>query len=283
MLFWLRVVEAPTKVTAEVPDTPPPAVLRSLTLVPDNVSLTVGGTQTFSATGTYSDGHTSLDSGVVWGTNGASVTVNAGTGLATAVTPGTVTVTANVGGIIGLASVSVAAAPAVVCLTNQWHPILPHLGGPQRQLVGWGWNRNGQLGDATLADKVTPVRIGSDNTWSQVAAGEYHSLGLKSDGTLWAWGLNGNGQMGTGTQVALSVPTEVGTDTTCVAIAAGKNHSLASWMARCGLGDGTLTAGRVGHQCGPEHSHARAQAPHGNRCQQGQMALQVDGSLWAGV
>jgi hypothetical protein len=31
-----------------------------------------------------------------------------------------------------------------------------------------------------------PVQIGSDNNWISVSGGYLHSLGIKSDGTLWA-------------------------------------------------------------------------------------------------
>ena len=32
-----------------------------------------------------------------------------------------------------------------------------------------------------------------------VAAGSFHSVALKADGTVWAWGWNGMGQVGDGT------------------------------------------------------------------------------------
>ncbi|WP_100050009.1 hypothetical protein [Caldicellulosiruptor bescii] len=31
-----------------------------------------------------------------------------------------------------------------------------------------------------------------------IAPGEWHSLALKKDGTVWAWGTNGRGQLGNG-------------------------------------------------------------------------------------
>ena len=40
--------------------------------------------------------------------------------------------------------------------------------------------------------------IGSDHNWSQIAAGGYHTVALKTNGSLWAWGDNENGQLGTG-------------------------------------------------------------------------------------
>ncbi len=58
-------------------------------------------------------------------------------------------------------------------------------------LWAWGYNFYGQLGDGTSGagtDKNTPVRIGDDNKWTAVAARINHSIGLKSDGTLWGWG-----------------------------------------------------------------------------------------------
>jgi hypothetical protein len=45
-------------------------------------------------------------------------------------------------------------------------------------------------------DKSSPVQIGSD--WQALAAGGYHSLALKQDGSLWAWGVNWFGQLGDG-------------------------------------------------------------------------------------
>ena len=34
---------------------------------------------------------------------------------------------------------------------------------------------------------------------ASVAAGEYHTVAVKTDGTLWAWGLNNWGQLGVAT------------------------------------------------------------------------------------
>ncbi|MBN1630160.1 MAG: hypothetical protein JW990_10380, partial [Thermoleophilia bacterium] len=42
-------------------------------------------------------------------------------------------------------------------------------------------------------------------------AGFYHSLALKSDGSLWTWGYNISGQLGKGTPGDLDVPTRIGT------------------------------------------------------------------------
>jgi len=63
--------------------------------------------------------------------------------------------------------------------------------------------------------------------WTQIAAGDYHTVAIKSDGTLWAWGLNDKGQLGDGTTVNKNVPTQIGTDTDWATIDALANNSLA--------------------------------------------------------
>src|SRR3990170_328103 len=68
-------------------------------------------------------------------------------------------------------------------------------------LWAWGYNYYGQLGDGASGGgnyKTTPVQIGTGTNWSQIAAGGYHTLAIKSDGTLWAWG-NYYGQLGDAT------------------------------------------------------------------------------------
>ncbi len=69
-------------------------------------------------------------------------------------------------------------------------------------LWGMGYNYYGQLGDGTyggpLNDQGIPERIVSSNVIA-IAAGDEHSLFIKSDGSLWGMGGNGAGQLGDGT------------------------------------------------------------------------------------
>ena len=77
-------------------------------------------------------------------------------------------------------------------------------------LYGWGANHSGQLGDGTTLDSYTPVKIGNSNDWKEIAAGWYHTISIKTDGSLWAWGLNDYGQLGDGTKTDKTVPIKIG-------------------------------------------------------------------------
>lgn len=113
--------------------------------------------------------------------------------------------------------------------------------GVEKTLWAWGSNSNGQLGLGDLgADTYTtqnaPVRIGTDTTWTKMAAGLSHTIALKANGTLWAWGANGAGQLGNGTYDSKIAPIQIGGDTTWTDIAAGAYHTVAR------KSDGTLWA-----------------------------------------
>lgn len=92
----------------------------------------------------------------------------------------------------------------------------------------WGANNSGKLGDGTNTNKSSPVSvIGGFTDWTQVSAGLFHSLGLRSNGTAWAWGYNPDGRLGDNTTVSKSSPVSViGGFTDWRQLSAGSYHSL---------------------------------------------------------
>jgi alpha-tubulin suppressor-like RCC1 family protein len=92
----------------------------------------------------------------------------------------------------------------------------------------WGYNYYGQLGNNTTVQKNAPVKVlGGLSDVTAVAAGQYHSLAVKTDGTVWAWGYNYYGALGDNTTVAKSTPVQVSGLSNVTAVAAGDSHSLA--------------------------------------------------------
>jgi alpha-tubulin suppressor-like RCC1 family protein len=85
---------------------------------------------------------------------------------------------------------------------------------------------------------VSSVRVVCHAVWSQVAAGDRHSLAIARDGTLWAWGRNSLSQLGDGSIVTRGVPVRIGADLgkAWASVSAGTQTSVAI------AADGTLWA-----------------------------------------
>ena len=122
------------------------------------------------------------------------------------------------------------------------------------QLMAWGWNDNGQLGDGTILTRSNAITVATNVV---AAAGGYqHSLFVKGDGTLWTMGYNGVNQLGDGTSTERHSPVPVASN--AVAVAAGSSHSLFI------KDDGTLwamgynNAGQLGNGTLNEQSNAVA-------------------------
>ncbi len=72
----------------------------------------------------------------------------------------------------------------------------------------WGYNNEGQLGNGTAGTcRTIPEQVKVLSDVSAIVAGNYHSLAIKTDGTVWAWGANTKGQLGDGTKINRFIPT----------------------------------------------------------------------------
>jgi alpha-tubulin suppressor-like RCC1 family protein len=117
-------------------------------------------------------------------------------------------------------------------------------------LWAWGDNTKGQLGDGAASfSRSVPVKIGTDANWAAIAAGDFHSLALKADHSLWAWGDNTGGQVGNGSVVPgiQPVPARIGADIDWNAIAAGGVHSVALKTNHTLWAWGSNAAGQLGN------------------------------------
>lgn len=95
-------------------------------------------------------------------------------------------------------------------------------------LWAWGNKDFGQLGNNTTSGYETnPIQISNEPNWAFVSAGEFHSLAIKKDGTLWAWGDNSYGQLGDNSTTQRNVPVQIGAATDWVGVYAGFEHSMA--------------------------------------------------------
>lgn len=114
----------------------------------------------------------------------------------------------------------------------------------------WGSNESYQLGDVSgSVGRSLPVRIDGLDGVTAIAAGDYFSVALKSDGTLWYFGDNILGGSGGGIWHDLARPRRIEGIADVAAVACGrrfivalrKNGSVWCWgvndAGQCGVGD----------------------------------------------
>ncbi len=157
-------------------------------------------------------------------------------------------------------------------------------------LWAWGDNSNGQLGDGTVVNKSSPIKIGTLNDWKYVSAGSKYSTAIKTDGTIWAWGRNDTGILGDGTVVGKSSPIKIGILTNWKYVSAGSvysgsAHTLAIktdgtlWAWGDGnfgkLGDGTIVSKSSPIQIGLLTNWKQVVAGYEHSA-----AVKTDGTLW---
>jgi alpha-tubulin suppressor-like RCC1 family protein len=156
-------------------------------------------------------------------------------------------------------------------------------------LWSWGYNPYGTLGVNDTTDRNTPVTtlLGGTN-WKSVAGGLYHTIALKTDGTLWSWGYNDFGQLGVNNNTTRSTPvTTLLGGTNWKSVAGGNYHTIAiktdgtlwSWgyngYGQLGVNDTTPRSTPVTTLLGGTNWKSVAAG------QQYTIALKTDGTLWS--
>jgi alpha-tubulin suppressor-like RCC1 family protein len=94
----------------------------------------------------------------------------------------------------------------------------------------WAWGNNGygQLGDGTITQQTkTPVQVSGLKDVTEIAGGVYHTIALKSDGTVWTCGDNTYGQLGDGTTTQSLTPVQVSGLKDVTEIAGGAYQTIA--------------------------------------------------------
>jgi alpha-tubulin suppressor-like RCC1 family protein len=114
----------------------------------------------------------------------------------------------------------------------------------------WGENTEGEVGDGTTTQRLTPVAVAGGLRFRQISASFYHTCGITTDYRAYCWGSNFGGQLGDGTTTGHLTPVPVAGGLTFRQVTVGLSpHSCgvtyADRQVYCwgGNGDGQLGDG----------------------------------------
>ncbi len=160
------------------------------------------------------------------------------------------------------------------------------------QVLAWGDNFDGQLGDGQPGDSHVPVPVAlpRGTKVTAIAAGDVDSLAVTSAGAVYAWGNNQYGQLGDGSSVTRRTPVRVllPKGVKAVAVGASYNYSLAltssgqvltwGYNGSGQLGNGFLTSSEVPTLVHLPHGVVIRQVANGGY---DGLALSAQGQLYA--
>ncbi|MFZ4404359.1 MAG: hypothetical protein ACOYOK_09690 [Pseudobdellovibrionaceae bacterium] len=115
----------------------------------------------------------------------------------------------------------------------------------RNNLICFGSNSKGQLGDGTTYNRSAGVAVISSNTFTKFTLGNQHTCAILNDGVdagkVQCWGDNSKGQLGLNSTTNSTLPTTINDSSTYTEISAGLNHTCgitAGGVLKC-WGDNT--------------------------------------------
>jgi hypothetical protein len=134
----------------------------------------------------------------------------------------------NISGLLGSNVVQSISVPTQFTTDSNWDKVAAgyvHILALKTDGTLWAWGdgTTGGCGDGLPLSylRSSPHQVISTGTWATMSAGQQFSVGIKTDGTLWAWGQNDQGQLGDGTTTNKSLPEQIGTATNWQSVSCG--------------------------------------------------------------
>lgn len=156
-------------------------------------------------------------------------------------------------------------------------------------LWGCGGNVYGGMGIGSTASQISVMtQIGTATNWREIVGGDYFTLALKTDNSLWGWGQNDGYQMGNNICCADQLtPIQIGTATDWKTIGASYNRSgfaiknngtLWCWGTNIAflLGDGAVSVRTTPTQHNPATDWDKMSVGAGHI-----LVLKTNATLWA--
>ncbi len=201
----------------------------TVTVTPANANMSGGGTKQLTATLRDVNGNVLSGRNITWTSSNPDRATVSSTGLVTASpVDAPVVITATVEGKSATSSIGIitfvrmSAGSGFSCGLST-----------DGTAYCWGRNLQGQLGDGTTVNKLTPTKIATDVKFASISSGVATTCGIATTGATYCWGANNSGQVGNGTSSNnVLAPALVGGGYIFLSVAPASSNTCATTSSR---------------------------------------------------
>jgi len=183
--------QATATVTVNTSATP----VATVSVTPSSTNMSGGGTKQLTAALRDANGNVIEGRAITWSSSNPGLATVSSSGLVTAAAvDASVVITATVEGKSATSSIG------IVTFTRMSAGAQFSCGlTADGTAYCWGLNNEGQLGDGTAVNKLTPTKVATDVKFLTISAGDSTTCGIAQDGFTYCWGSNDSGALGRST------------------------------------------------------------------------------------